>query len=189
MASLTPARRDVAGMKTFLGSVEIGEQLSAVLGSARYGLYAIRGASRQSLAGDVAIADQVLGGPRKTVTTGGTSSVTRQPASELRAVPAEPGHVGEGAEQSPSDVRHGDLVTVAFSHHTYGDFSLSGVATSGNDRFILVGPWIISNDGVISAFVTSCVIHARNGDHSEPIPAVRGALDAVAALETTNDQP
>jgi hypothetical protein len=160
-----PARRDVAGL-------EDGDHVTVVLLTTRYGAIEVSGRVFGSPTGDLWLGGRLIAGPQTKAKDG---SASRAPISELRTLVADPaGLHGEIAD--PLTFAHGDLVSVDVEQVPYGLFTVSGVATEGDDGHVRVGEWAVAGGGALAKRLRGARLVGR--DHTEPVPSRREPLGA-----------
>lgn len=167
-----PARRDVRGMKLELGAIEAGDPVHAIFHTARYGDVEYVSTAQVAVGGELLVGGRPVAGALTKDPK--TADPVRSPASDLRAIrDGVPSRRGE--EVAADEVAHGDLVSVDLFVHPYGEFTVSGVATEGDDGRVLVGEWILRTGALRARAVEHVRLIARNGEHAAVVPDRRGA--------------
>lgn len=161
-----PARRDVQGMKIDLGALEEGEPVHALLRTGRYGDIECVSTVHIGIAGDLLVAGRIIAGPL--VADKKSGEPTRAPTSDLRLI----------ADGIPSP--RGDLISVDFFVHPYGEFTVSGIATEGDDGNLLVGEWMVRIGTEKARAVERVRRIAADGEHAVAVPARRAHLQSDA---------
>lgn len=167
-----PARRDVAGLKAALGALEDGDHVTVVLATARYGAIEVSGRVFSSPTGDLWLGGRLIAGPQTKAKDG---SASRAPISEMRTLVADPAQL-HGETADPLGFAHGDLVSVDIEQVPYGLFTVSGVATEGQDGNVRVGEWAVTGSGALAKRLRGARLVWR--EHTEPVPARREPLGA-----------
>lgn len=174
---LEPAkRRDVAGLRIGLGELAVGDTASVVCSSSRYGDVQITGRLRETLTGELCVGGRVIGGAATSVSVNGADFPARQPSGELKSIETEDDERLHGSEVSAAEIEHGDLISADFDAEPHGGFTVVGIATAGQDRFLLVGEWIIRDGDEPAPRLARVRRIARYGEHLVPVPAVREPL-------------
>ncbi|WP_156759151.1 hypothetical protein [Microbacterium karelineae] len=172
-----PARRDVQGMKTDLGALEEGEPVHALFRTSRYGDVECVSTVHIGIAGDLLVAGRIIAGPL--VADKKSGEPTRAPTSDLRLI-ADGIPSPRGEETAHDSLAHGDLISVDFFVHPYGEFTVSGIATEGDDGNLLVGEWMVRIGAERARAVERVRRIARDGDHTVAVPSRRGHLQSDA---------
>ncbi|KEP74920.1 hypothetical protein HR12_02215 [Microbacterium sp. SUBG005] len=134
--SAARARRDVGRIREALAEVKAGDVARVIVRSPRYGLYALEGTVRIGVGGQPLVGDVILA----------TSSEIQRIDLGIEA----PQPALEADVVDPSTLPHGTPVRVTFLTPTHQTFALTGPITAGNDRFLLVGSWIVADDRAIA---------------------------------------
>lgn len=163
-----PTRRDMKTIAQNLKGLDTGNSLTVLVEHSRYGLAVIQGDVQVSDAQEVPkllLAGRVIGKQFKKSWAADT---------ELRSVITDEVSFS-GSQVDTDNIEHGDLVTARFSSNPYGEFTITGVATKGedNETVVLYG-WILSEPadrvlGVETVLAT--------GSHSLPVPPRRPVME------------
>lgn len=165
--SAARARRDVAGIRDALSRVTAGDIARVLVRSPRYGLYALEGTVRIGVGGQPLVGDVILAT---------SSEIQRIDLGIDAPAPALSADVVD-----PSTLPHGTPVRVTFATPTHNTFAVTGPITAGNDRFLLVGSWIVADDRVIAPRVLSIERLDDIDLHEVNVPPLRSVLvDAEA---------
>jgi len=146
--SAARARRDVGRIREALAEVKAGDVARVIVRSPRYGLYALEGTVRIGVGGQPLVGDVIL------------------------ATSAEIQRIDLGIE-APQPALEADVVDPSTTHQT---FALTGPITAGNDRFLLVGSWIVADDRVIAPRVQSIERLDDVDLHEVNVPPLRSVL-------------
>lgn len=167
-----PAKRDVAGMSALLATVERDQRITVGIETDRYGITLTEGPAWVSEADEM-----VVGGVHIAKKSALKKDVAmRAPEREIKRVLLESGVAPRGSETDVLSLAHGDFVSIDFEQHPFGEFTVTGVATSGEgSAFVMVGPWIIHNQEATAERVASARLIAAAGEHDMPVPAPRAA--------------
>ena len=172
-----PAKRDVAGMSAQLAEVAPEQRIAVGIETDRYGVTLI--------AGPVWVNDvdeMVLGGVHiaKKQTMKNDVAV-RAPEREVKRVLLEEPEAPRGDDVDALSIAHGDFVSIDFTQHPYGGFTVTGVATAGDrSDFVMVDQWIIHDAAERNARVTATRRIAAADAHDMPIPSPRTANFSAA---------
>ncbi|WP_159610276.1 hypothetical protein [Glutamicibacter sp. JC586] len=175
-----PSKRDVAGMKAAFGEVEVGDVISVLYKTARFGNFLITGAAHATVLDDVMVGGlNAAAAKKKAKDVDGAEVMQRQPDKDVRAFPATFDGEFSPEKIEVSELNHGDLVVASFAQSPYGDFVVTGVVTEAqNDHdYLMVGPWILkTTDGKAPRLLSvQCV--ATGGNHVAPVPTRRGLVE------------
>lgn len=136
------SRRNISVMREEMKSFEDGTTVTVIVEDNRYGVNIITGTPYYSVASGQE--QMMIGG----ISVGKNRSDSKkskewEPTSLLKKIVDPVVLVGE----SSSEVKHGDLVSAGFSSPVYGDFTVAGAATRGeNDGFTLLNKWILHDE-------------------------------------------
>lgn len=172
-----PAKRDVAGMSAQLAEATPEQRIAVGIETDRYGVTLI--------AGPVWVNDvdeMVLGGVHiaKKQTMKNELAV-RAPEREVKRVLLEAQDAPRGSAVDALSIGHGDFVSVDFTQHPYGDFTVTGVATAGDrSEFVMVDQWIIHDSAERNTRATETRLIAAADAHDMPIPSPRTANFSAA---------
>lgn len=172
-----PAKRDVAGMSAQLAEATPEQRIAVGIETDRYGVTLI--------AGPVWVNDvdeMVLGGVHiaKKQTMKNDVAV-RAPEREVKRVLLEEPEAPRGDDVDALSIAHGDFVSIDFTQHPYGGFTVTGVATAGDrSDFVMVDQWIIHDAAERNARVTATRRIAAADAHDMPIPSPRTANFSAA---------
>lgn len=165
-----PLRRDVKALRQAIADLRTGDPVRVTVRSPRHGLYVIGGAVRTGVGGQQMVGDVFLGP---------SSEIQRIDVAQPIELPAEAAPAGSGADHA-----HGDLVRVTFASDAHGAFEITGPLTAGSDRYLLVGGWIVFDDGLVAPRVARVEKLDQVEMHPANVPAVRRPLDAGAQVST-----
>ncbi|SIR94745.1 hypothetical protein [Microbacterium sp. RURRCA19A] len=160
--SAARARRDVGRIREAVAEVKAGDIARVLVRSPRYGLYAIEGAVRIGVGGQPLVGDVILA----------TSAEIQR--IDLGIAAPEPALSADVVD--PSTLPHGTPVRVTFVTPTAATFAVTGPITAGNDRFLLVGSWIVSDDRAIAPRVVSIERLDDVDLHEVNVPPLRSVL-------------
>lgn len=160
--SAARARRDVARIREALAEVTAGDVARVTVRSPRYGLYAVEGPVRIGVGGQPLVGDVILAT---------TSEVQRIDVGVPHPEPALGADVVD-----PASLTHGTPVRVTFTTPTQSRFAVTGPVTAGNDRFLLVGSWIVADAGTIAPRVMSIEVLHDLDLHEANVPPLRSVL-------------
>lgn len=160
--SAARARRDVGRIREALAEVKAGDIARVIVRSPRYGLYALEGTVRIGVGGQPLVGDVILATSAE-IQRIDLGIETPQPALEADVV-------------DPSTLPHGTPVRVTFLTPTHQTFALTGPITAGNDRFLLVGSWIVADGHTIAPRVQSTERLDDVDLHEVNVPPLRSVL-------------
>lgn len=174
---LFPAKRDVAGMSAQLASVEAEQRIAVGLESERYGITVVEGPAWISDADEILLGGIHVAKKSTLKKAAGKEDVAmRAPEREVKRVLLEDLDAPRGSEVDAAAIAHGDFVSVDFEQHPHGDFTITGVATSGEGSdFVMVGPWIIHDGEARHERVRATRRIAEADAHDMPVPSPRTA--------------
>lgn len=164
-----PAKRNLAAVRAGIeeAAASEGTLLRAVFRSARHGVLSVAGAAHRSgVMNALGIANFFVDPGAK-------------PASDLVAIGADEAEAA--GEDSPiADLAHGDVVTAAFEHPVYGDFTITAAALAAVDSEDLwLGGWLLRAAGAPAARLRGVHRHGTAADLGVEEPARLRALDAA----------
>lgn len=160
-----PARRSPQELHATLAGIAPGHPVRAVFKSDRHGVFAVDGALRTGIGGDLGVGAYTLGNSRRV-----EGDLVRIVA--LDAAPEAP------ADTPVASLEHGDLVRAHLHHDVLGPLALTGVVTeSDHDRFALVGGWVITDAGRHAPRVVAVERLFAAADHDLAVPRRRPRRD------------
>ncbi|MCG7418179.1 hypothetical protein MHY30_11755 [Microbacterium sp. ACRRU] len=160
--SAARARRDVGRIREAVAEVKAGDIARVLVRSPRYGLYAIEGTVRIGVGGQPLVGDVILAT---------SAEIQRIDLGIPAPTPALSADVVD-----PSTLPHGTPVRVTFVTPTHQTFAVTGPITAGNDRFLLVGSWIVADDRTIAPRVVSIERLDDVDLHEVNVPPLRSVL-------------
>ena len=149
------------GIRDAVAALSPGDVGRVVVFEPRYGMYIVDGVVRHGAGGQPMIANVFLG-------TGG--EIQRIYPSTTISDPSDPGTNTQG-------LGHGSTARVTFTSHPYGVFQVTGPITSGDDRFLMIGPWIVCDGETIAPRVVTIERFDEVLIHPANVPPLRSTID------------